>query len=504
MNLVAEVCLEISIGGLRSSQEFVVVSSLVEECILGIDFLVKHQIDLDFDRRIVKGPSFGAVEMSNKIDLSKGRNSNFYVTCPIHSEFCFEKLTSQNSSDLGDNDDWECRGVVPDYRNTPVFELPLAKDDFVELIHEFKDLFCSVPGVAKVDPFQIITGNGGAVRTPPRIVPQAYQEEVSLQIDEMLRKDIIRISCSSWLSPPVMVKKKDGSLRFCIDYRGLNKVTQKDAYPLPLPDQAQNKLHGMKYFTKLDLNSGYWQIPVRECDKEKTAFSPGPGMGLYEFNVLPFGLTGGPSSFQRIMDKVLRGLERFKDNFIDDILIFSQDKISHIAALREVFERLRMYNLTLRGKKCEIGRNKVTYLGHTFSSRGMEPDVSKLDSIGNWVSPSCEKEVKQFLGLASYYRRYIQNFASIAEPLNRLLRTDVVFTWGDQEETAFQRLKEILISSPVLQCPDFSKRFQLYTDASGTGLGAVLEQDGHHRRRNPPGYPAMAGRPRVNAGYYPV
>ena len=234
----------------------------------------------------------------------------------------------------------------------------------------------------------------------------------------------------------------------------------------------------MKYFTKLDLNSGYWQIPVRERDREKTAFSPGPGMGLYEFNVLPFGVTGGPSAFQRIMDEVLRGIEKNNDNFIDDILVFSPDIGTHKAALRAVFDRLRKYNLTLRGRKCDVGKDKVIYLGHTFSRSGMEPEISKVDAIENWIRPRCQKEVKQFLGLASYYRRYIRDFATLAEPLNRLIGKEVEFRWENKEEEAFKKLKELLSSFSVLQCPNFEKKSQLYTDASGFGLGAVLVQEG--------------------------
>ena len=190
-------------------------------------------------------------------------------------------------------------------------------------------------------------------------------------------------------------------------------------------------------------------------------------MGLYEFNVLQFGLTGGPSSFQRTMDEVLRDLEKHKDNFIDDILVFSPDKASHLNALREIFDRLRKYNLTLRGKKCEIGRSKVT-LGHTFSIAGMEQQKTKVESINVWDRPSCKKQVKQSLGLASYYRRYyIQDFATISNSLNRLLSSEVAFVWGNQDEATFLKLKQLLISSPVLQCPHFSKRFEFYTDWNG-------------------------------------
>ena len=258
------------------------------------------------------------------------------------------------------------------------------------------------------------------------MVPQSFQQELNSQI-EMLRKYVIRVSNSLWMAPPVMVNKKDGTIRFCIYYRNLNKITQKDAYPLPLPDQVQDKLSGMNFFSKLDLNSGYWQIPILESDKEKTAFSPGPGMGLYEFNVLPFGLTSGPSFFQRVMDQILKGLGNCKDNFIDDILVFSPDMESHRTALRDEFLRLRKSNLTLRGKKCEIGKSSVTYLGHTFSSMGMSPEPSKVESIVNWVPPESQKELRRFLGLVNYYRRYIDKCASITEPLNSMLAKDVVF-----------------------------------------------------------------------------
>ena len=195
----------------------------------------------------------------------------------------------------------------------------------------------------------------------------------------MCERDLIRISNSPWLAPPVMVGKKDGTARFCIDYWSLNKLTHKDAYPLPLPDQVQDKLSGMEYFFKLDLISGYWQIPIAEFDGEKTAFSPGPGLGLYEFNILPFGLTGGPSAFKRTIDQVLQWLEYCSDNFIDDILIFSKDLPSHRAALHEVFARICSFNLTPRGKKWEIAKKFVNYLGHRFSGAGMSPNPSKIE-----------------------------------------------------------------------------------------------------------------------------
>ena len=474
MQSLGEVELEITMGTFRANQKFTIVSSLITDCILGVDFLVSHRINLDFARRVVMGPSFGSI---NSFDFQENHDLRNH-SCLIHAQNYPEVYAAVKSVDEFEDGEWECLGAVPNYNTLPTIEYPATALGFSDIIEGFQDLFSSVPGVANVDPFSIRTGNANPVKLPPRMVPQSFQQELNSQIEEMLRKNVIRVSNSPWMAPPVMVKKKDGTIRFCIDYRNLNKITQKDAYPLPLPDQVQDKLSGMNFFSKLDLNSGYWQIPILESDKEKTAFSPGPGMGLYEFNVLPFGLTSGPSFFQRVMDQILKGLGYCKDNFIDDILVFSPDIESHRTALRDVFLRLRKSNLTLRGKKCEIGKPSVTYLDHTFSSMGMSPEPSKVESIVNWVPPESQKELRRFLGLVNYYRRYIDRCASITEPLNSMLAKDVVFEWTEKADIAFNRLKELLASHPVLVCPDFSKKFILCTDASGTGLGAVLEQEG--------------------------
>ena len=474
MHPLGQVELEITIGNFRTIQMFMVASTVITDCILGVDFLAAHRINLDFANRVASGPNFGSISFSD----FRSSESKAHL-CPAHEYIYPEIYAAIKSTDSVDEEEWECHGVVPDYVELPTIEYPDSKTEFVDIIEEFLDLFAATPGVAKVEPFPVRTGDAAPVKLPPRMVPQAYQQEMQSQIKEMLRKNIIKISSSPWLAPPVLVGKKDGSFRFCIDYRNLNRVTQKDAYPLPLSDQVQDKLSGMKYFTKLDLNSGYWQIPVRDADREKTAFSPGPGMGLYEFNVLPFGLTGGPSYFQRVMDQVLRGFEDCNDNFIDDILVFSRDLESHRTALRKIFQRLREANFTLRGRKCEIGKQSITYLEHAFSEMGMSPQTSKVEYIANWPKPGNLKELKQFLGLANYYRRYIDKFASIAEPLNSLLAKDVTYLWNEEADVAFKKLKCLLSSKPVLKCPNFIKKFTLCTDASGTGLGAVLEQEGH-------------------------
>ena len=294
----------------------------------------------------------------------------------------------------------------------------------------------------------------------------------------MLDRNIIRVSSSPWLAPAVYVPKKSGEIRICIDYRGLNKQTVKDAYPLPLPDEVQNRLSGSKVFSKLDLHSGYWQLPVKEEDCIKTAFCPGPGVGLYVFCRMPFGVTGGPSSFQRLMDKVLHGLP-FAISYIDDVLVHLPDMKCHLQHLQQVFERLANAGQTLRGSKYQLGLDKVHYLGHVFSESGMSPDKEKIAVIKDWPIPKTVTEIRQFLGLASYYHRYIQQFADITTPLHYLTEKTATFVWTEECQKGFQRLKDLLSQAPVLCYPSLTKDFELQTDASAVGLGVVLEQDGH-------------------------
>ena len=283
------------------------------------------------------------------------------------------------------------------------------------------------------------------------------------------------------MAPAVFVPKKSGQIRICVDYRELNKRTTKDSYPLPLPVEVQDRLVGSTIFTTLDLHSGYWQVPVNPADREKTAFCPGPGMGLYEFCRMPFGLTGAPSSFQRLMDKTLSGLP-FVTIYLDDILIHSDSVATHAQHLKMVFQRIRDAGLTLRGAKCHIGLPSVRYLGHVFSAKGMSPDPSKIQDITDWPSPTNPTEVRQFLGLASYYRRYILNFSNIAAPLYSLTQNNIPFSWDEACNKAFTALKMQLVQTPVLAYPRFgpnADEFVLQTDASAVGLGAILEQGGH-------------------------
>ena len=201
----------------------------------------------------------------------------------------------------------------------------------------------------------------------------------------------------------VFVRKKSGDIHLCVDYRELNKKTQKDTYPLPLPDEVQDKLANSTIFSTLDLQCGYWQMPVNPQDRHKTAFCPGPGMGLFQFRCMPFGLSGAPSSFQRLMNQLFRDLP-FVTVYIDDILVHSDNRYEHAQHLRQVFAHLSEANLSLRGSKCHIAMSKVSYLGHVFSSAGMSPDQQKVAAVSDWKTPTSVEEVRKFIGLASYYR----------------------------------------------------------------------------------------------------
>ena len=273
-----------------------------------------------------------------------------------------------------------------------------------------------------------------------------------------------------------MVKKKDGSLRFCVDFRQLNAATIKDAHPLPRIDDLLDALQGDCWFSTLDLKSGYWQVPIMERDKEKTAFRTSNGQ-LYEFNQVPFGLCNAPATFSRLMYCILAGLHWETCIFyLDDIIVFSSTWEEHLACLRQDFERLRHTNLKLGAEKCAFAAKEVSYLGHRVTEEGLLPDPALLTAIREIPPPKTATEVRSFLGLAGYYRRYVKNFAAIASPLHALTRKDAVFHWSADCKDTFDHLKTLLTTSPITAFPNFSQSFRLYTDASTAGLGAILAQ----------------------------
>lgn len=347
-----------------------------------------------------------------------------------------------------------------------------------ELLLEFRTCFAQSSKVSQtpITQHRIITyDDARPIHQQPYRVSQKERAAIKEQVKEMIDDGVIQPSNSPWSSPVVLVKKKDGTLRFCVDYRKLNNVTKKDVYPLPRIDDSLDRLRRAKYFSSLDLKSGYWQIEVDERDREKTAFVTPDG--LYEFRVLPFGLCSAPATFQRMMDTVLADLKwQSCLVYLDDVVVFSASFSEHLKRLRQVLEAIRSANLTLKPQKCHFGYEELKFLGHLVSAEGVRPDPEKTTAVAAFPTPADKKSVRRFLGLCAYYRRFIGNFSKIAEPLTRLTRADTPFVWSSEQETAFTELRHRLASPPVLGHFDEEAETEIHTDASNIGLGAVLVQ----------------------------
>jgi ribonuclease HI len=275
----------------------------------------------------------------------------------------------------------------------------------------------------------------------------------------------------------LFVEKKDGTKRMCIDYHTLNSMTIKNKYPLPRIEDLLDRLKKAKFFSKIDIRSGYHQMKIREQDIPKTAFTT--RYGLYEFVVVSFGLTNAPAYFMNLMNKVfMEELDRFVVVFIDDILIHSETTDEHEEHLRIVLERLRQQNLYAKFSKYEFWMEKVAFLGHVLSAEGIAVDPSKVESVTKWEQPLNVIDVRSFLGLVGYYQRFIENFFKIAKPMTELLKNNTKFEWSEACEKSFQELKKRLTTAPVLTLPDTKKDFLVYCDASKQGLGCVLMQEG--------------------------
>ncbi|GJW02994.1 putative reverse transcriptase domain-containing protein [Tanacetum coccineum] len=300
-------------------------------------------------------------------------------------------------------------------------------------------------------------------------------KELAEQLQELTDKGFIRPNSSPWGAPVLFVKKKDGSFRMCIDYRELNKLTVNNRYTLPRIDDLFDQLQGSSIYLKIDLRSGYHQLRVREEDIPKTTFRT--RYGHYEFQVMSFGLFNAPAVFMDLMNRVCKPyLDKFVIVFIDDILIYSKSKKEHEEHLRQILKLLKKEELYAKFSKCEFWISRVQFLGHVIDCQGIHVDPAKIESIKDWASPKTPTEIHQFLGLAGYYRRFIEGFSKIAKSMTKLTQKGVKFDWGDKQEAAFQLLKQKLCSAPILALPEGSEDFIAYCDASKKGLGAVLMQ----------------------------
>ena len=344
------------------------------------------------------------------------------------------------------------------------------------ILHHFSDVISVGDGDlgrTNVLRHTINSGDTPPVHQPARRLPFHQRDVVQKMIQGMLQQGIIEPSGGAWASPIVLVRKKDGSYRFCVDFRRLNSVTKKDVHPLPRIDDALDTLSGSKWFSTLDLASGYWQVEMDPADKEKTAFiTP---FGLHQFRVMPFGLTNAPSTFQRLMSMVLVGLSWVTCLvYLDDIIIFSRTVEEHLQRLTEVLQRLKEAGLKIKPSKCHLLCKSVRYLGYVVSEKGIAADADKIKCVENWPTPTDHESLRQFLGFASYYRKFIRNFADTAAPLHALTEKSKPWHWTELCDKAFVALKGKLASPPILSFPQFDRTFVVDADASQEGVGAVL------------------------------
>ena len=428
-------------------------------------------VDLHDNRTVVQVTNFGETNVTLYPNMRLASCESLYLNTPEGS--C--RLITTDSPDRSP----ELPHHLSDlYQRSSKHLAESEQQELKALLTKYQDVFSmSKEDIGHTDRVrhQINTGTAVPIRQPHRRLAIGKRETEKAEVEKMLTNDVIEPSRSPWSSNIVLVRKKDDTYRFCVDYRQLNDVTVKDAYPLPRIDECLDSLSGMKWFCCLDLNSGFWQISMDSHDKEKTAFST--TMGLYQFKVMPFGLTNSPSTFQRLMEDVLRNLQWEECLlYLDDIIVPGSSFEQTMGRLEKVLLRLKEANLKLKPSKCVLFQTTVKFLGHIVSERGIQTDPDKISAVRNWTQPKNAKQVKSFLGLASYYRRFVKRFAEIARPLHKICEKNAKFLWTSECKDAFDELKEALTTSPVLAYPKPDLPFVLDTDASNYALGAVLSQ----------------------------
>jgi hypothetical protein len=362
-------------------------------------------------------------------------------------------------------------------------EVIINKDKLQTLLNEYKDVFPEglPPGMPPdrniVHPIPLESGAKPCYRPMYRLSPEE-KEECEAQVKDLLEKGLIQPSSSPWGAPVLFVPKPNGKLRMCCDFRMLNKQTVKNKYPLPRIDDLLDVLHGKKVFSSLDLQSGYWQIALSPEDMKKSAFNT--HFGHFEFKVMTFGLSNAPATFQSLMNDIFKDyLNKFVVVYLDDILIFSDSPEQHMHHLKLVLQRLREHKLYAQLPKCDFGLSELKFLGHIIGEFGVKPDPAKVQVVQDWPEPNNAAELRSFLGLAQYFRKFIQGYAQSVCCLYDLLKTNAVFNFTDKHRQAFEQVKYSLSHAPVLKAPNFSIPFELWTDASTHGIGAVLMQEGH-------------------------
>ncbi|CAL8153028.1 unnamed protein product [Prunus armeniaca] len=429
--------------------DLMVLEMLEYDIILGMDWLTRYQVT---------------------IDCGKKR-----ITINTHKEETFSFFVKKESQKYGVGD-YKYLSQITRIGTEEVEKSPIQ---LIPVVKEFSDVFpeelLGLPPEREVEFAIEIYPGTTPISIPPHRMAPVELKELKIQLQELQAKGYIRPSTSPWGAPALFVKKKDLTLRMCIDYRQLNRVTIKNKYPLPRIDDLFDQLRGSHFFSKIDLRSGYHQLRVKAEDIPKIAFRT--RYGHYEFVVMPFGLTNAPAAFMDMMNRIFRPyLDQFVIVFIDDILIYSKSQEEHEEHLRIVLQILRENQLYAKLNKCEFWLRQVKFLGHVISNEGISVDSSKVEAVLNWSQPKNILEIRSFLGLAGYYRRFIKDFSRIAAPMTKLTQKGVKFIWTQECEKSFQELKTRLTTAPILIIPEWDLGYVVYTDASKQGLGCVLMQ----------------------------
>jgi len=450
VNVSKKVILPIYLEGHQTELSLFYLPSLAAPILLGLDFLRVMQLCLDCD----EGKWWFKEQPHLKFSLILHDADSPVPDPPLGTLSCGVRLPSSSEKDI------------------------LSK-----VVSEGLELLKDVPGLTTKISHKIDTGNSPPIKQRPYRYSPKVLEAMQAELDKLLADGKVEPSHSAWASPVVMVRKGDG-YRMTIDYRKVNLVSKKDSYPMPNLNFLLDSLRQARYLSKLDLCQAFLQVPLEdEKSKEVTSFIV-PGRGLFRYLVMPFGLTNSPATFQRLADSIFGpDLYPYVIVFLDDILICTPDLDSHLYYLKEVFSRLKDSGLKINPDKCEFGCREVRYLGYRVNEQGMCTDPEKIEPVLSFPAPANVKELRRFLGMAGWYRRFIPDFSTTVSPLTSLLKNKSTWVWGYEQNAAFDMLKQYLTTAPVLARPDFGLPFTLQTDASQTGLGAVLTQvqDGHER-----------------------
>ena len=457
-------------------------SSKAQQYILGATRVVN---------RVVGAEEKEQVRLQHRTAWMEGYNAGKTQRIQTHSSrpvvYAAPVLSSSSpvSMQMAHKSGWE-KGVkveelLKDLDANPNLE-PAQREQLIDMLLSNKVVFEKV----RIDPkqprakdveFVINTGDAAPIKQQPYRHPPLKEAIVHEQVKELQDAGLVEPSFSPWGSPVLLVKKKDGSQRMCIDYRKLNSVTKKDAYPLPLIEDCLDRLKDADWMTILDLADAYHHIPMHKDSEAATAFVTKDG--LYHWKVMPFGATGAPGAFQRYVDRVLTGLiGTICTAYFDDIVIYTKGSYSqHLQDVETVLKRLAQHNLRAKLKKCHFAQTEILFVGHQVTKGTVMPDPEKVKAITEIPEPTDVTSVKSFLGLANYYRKFIKNFAQKASPLYRLTKKDVPFNFDEPCRHAFQDLKRSLVDAPCLYAPDFKKPFILQTDACDAGIACVLTQN---------------------------